>query len=253
MYSLFVCIAIQMDSYSSFHLLISTTISTVGIVLAATWPESKRCEAYFIMIYGRFIFFVLTWVKRFKVTTRMSHPHYLCLFLLQIFDCIVKHHHQKLKLNGYHDFAREMQNHHTLPLKIVSLWNTVILAVAAGIHHYYGENFMQKCIKSLFSPVVYLTAFNVLETLIFLIIHGTYILKVVKFNSQQLAPDAMRGTSSSTSGSLGLIHHQSEVHELLEKQSDLIEYLREHCNRLSQKLLSNQLRTVHLASPHPAI
>lgn len=45
------------------------------------------------------------------------------------------------------------------------------------------------------------------------------------------------------------------VTDLLEKQSDLIEYLRDHCNRLNQKLqqMSNQLRTVTISSPHPAI
>lgn len=218
----------------SIHLLVSTTISVVGIILAATWPESKRCEAYFIMLYCRAGFYVIT------------------LF----FDWLVKHHHQKLRLNGYHDFSREMATHHKIPLKVVSFFNTVILAVAAAIHHYYGENFMQKCIKSVFSPIVYLTGLNSFETIIFFVVHGTYILKVAKFNSQNLAPDAMRGSSATRfSGSLGLVHSQSEVHELLEKQSDLIEYLREHCNRLNQKLqqMSNQLRTVTLTSPHPAI
>ncbi|KAG5675434.1 hypothetical protein PVAND_005338 [Polypedilum vanderplanki] len=217
----------------SFHLLVSTAISALGIVLATVWPESKRCEAYFIMLYCRAGFYAFT----------------------LLFDWIVRYHHQKLRLNGYHDFTREMKNHHTIPLKIVSLWNTVILAVAAGIHHYYGENFMQKCIKTVFSPVVYITMFNAAETLIFFVVHGTYILKVLKFNSQNFAPDALHGTGATTTGSLGLIHSQSEVNELLEKQSDLIEYLRLHCNRLNQKLqqMSNQLRTVHLASPHPAI
>jgi hypothetical protein len=49
----------------SLHLLISTTISVTGIVLAATWPEAKRCEAYFIMLYARAGFWVVTWVRRY--------------------------------------------------------------------------------------------------------------------------------------------------------------------------------------------
>lgn len=71
----------------------------------------------------------------------------------------------------------------------------------------------------------------------------------------QLQPDALRGGSITTQGSLGLVHSQSEINELLEKQSDLIDYLREHVNRLNQKLqmLSNQLRTVTISTPHPAI
>lgn len=218
--------------YFSLHLLVSTIISGVGIALAIIWPEYKRCEAYFIMLYLRAGFYVLT----------------------LLFDCIVKHYHTKLRLDGYHDFHREMKDHHTIPLKIVSLWNSAILAMAAGLHHYYGEHFTETCIRSYFSPVVYLTCFNIAETLIFFFVHGTYMAKVVRFNNLQLAPDALRGSSISTSGALGLIHSQSEVNELLEKQSDMIEYLRDHCNRLNQKLqqMSNQLRTVTL-SPHPSI
>lgn len=105
------------------------------------------------------------------------------------------------------------------------------------------------------SPVFYVVIFNVAETLIFFFVHGTYISRVVRFNNMHLAPDALRGSSQSTLGSLGLLHSQSDISDLLEKQSDLIEYLRDHVNRLNQKLqqLSNQLRTVTLSTPHPAI
>ena len=119
--------------------------------------------------------------------------------------------HKKLKLDGYHDFHRDIGEHHTVPLKIVSLWNSAILAVAAGIHHYYGEHFMEKCIASYFmSPVVYLTAFNVVETIIFFFVHGSYINRVVRFNNMNLAPDALRGSGNTSIGSIGLVHSQSE-------------------------------------------
>jgi hypothetical protein len=148
-----------------------------------------------------------------------------------------------------------MQNHHTIPMSIVNLWNSVLLVVTAGIAHYYGPGIFEKCEKQLLGPTSYVVAFNIAETLLFFIVHGTYITKVVRFNNMHLAPDAMRGGSITTQGSLGLVHSQSEVNELLEKQSDLIEYLKDHVNRLNQKLqqLSNQLRTVTLSTPHPAI
>lgn len=104
-----------------------------------------------------------------------------------------------------------MGDHHTVPLRIVNLWNSTILAVAAGLHHYYGEDFMSKCLATIiYTPLFYLTAFNVTESLIFYFVHGSYIARVVKFNKSQLSPDAMRGSSSSTVGSLGLVHSQSE-------------------------------------------
>jgi TMEM192 family len=117
-------------------------------------------------------------------------------------------------LNGYHDFARELGQHHTYPMFIVNLWNSAILAIAAGMHHFYGEHFFEKCIHSIFSPVVYIVAFNVAETLMFVFIHGTYITKVAKFNNMHLAPDAIRGSSTASIGSLGLIHSHSEGSKL---------------------------------------
>lgn len=229
-HSLFVNFMIH---HSSFHLFISTVISVIGIVLAAVYPDSQRCQAYFIMLYLRVGFFVVT----------------VC------FDWIVDRHHKQLRLNGYHDFHRDMQNHHRIPLKIVNLWNSALLAVSAGLAHYYGPEFFIKCMEYFLSPVIYIVGFNVAETCIFFFVHGFYISKVVQFNNLHLAPDAMRGSISTSTGSVGLVHSQSEVNELLEKQSDLIEYLREHVNRLNQKLqqLSNQLRTVTLSTPHPAI
>lgn len=50
-------------AFASIHLLISTIISFVGIGLAALFPEERRCEAYFIMLYLRATFWVITFVS----------------------------------------------------------------------------------------------------------------------------------------------------------------------------------------------
>lgn len=47
----------------SLHLLISTIISLVGIIMAIDWENEKRCEAYFIMLYLRGVFWVITFVS----------------------------------------------------------------------------------------------------------------------------------------------------------------------------------------------
>lgn len=128
-----------LSHFHSIHLLISTIISIVGIFLAFSWPDSKRCEAYFIMLYLRGCFYVITW----------------------IFDWCVKWHHEKLRLDGYHDFHREMKIHHKVPMQIVNLWNSVLLAVTAGLAHFYGEGIFEKCEKQLLGPTTYIAAFNV--------------------------------------------------------------------------------------------
>jgi TMEM192 family len=93
----------------SFHLLVSTAISVVGIILAATWKQSQRCEAYFIMLYLRAAFWVVTF----------------------LFDHFVQSRHKQLRLQGYHQFHRTMENHRRMPLAVVSLWNCALLTIAA--------------------------------------------------------------------------------------------------------------------------
>lgn len=79
------------------------------------------------MLYMRASFFIITW----------------------IFDCLVKCHHEQLRLNGYHDFHREMKIHHKVPMQIVNLWNSALLAVTAGKISLFDNN-LDKKLKNLF-------------------------------------------------------------------------------------------------------
>ncbi|XP_062554616.1 transmembrane protein 192-like isoform X1 [Armigeres subalbatus] len=209
----------------SFHLLISSCISLTGIILAATWEDNQRCEAYFIMLYLRAAFWLITYV----------------------FDRFVKHRHEKLRLDGYHDFHRSTSRHRSVPLQIVSLWNTFLLAIQTLIQHYYGDSFAEKCvIVGLLSPIVYITLFCSLETVVLGFVHGFYIAKVVRFNRMAPPPDALQGSSSHIGGSLGLTQRGLSTAELLEKQADLINYLKDHNLQLNQKIMqmNAQVRTV---------
>jgi TMEM192 family len=183
------------------------------------------------MLYARAGFFLVTW----------------------IFDFIVRYHHDQLRLDGYHDFYRSTKVHKSIPLTIVSLWNSAFLAVSAGLQHFYGDGFFLQCLETYASPVIYITAFSVAETLIFFVTHGSYINRVLKFNSLQMPPDALQGINSAA-GSVGLMQRGSDVTELLEKQADLIVYLQNKQQNLNQKIMqmSNQLRTVTLG-PHPVV
>lgn len=178
-------------------------------------------------------------------------------------------------MRGYHDFHRAVNVHKSIPLYIVSLWNTTILTVETLMQHYYGTiliynhfithflefklitgpDFGEKCvIVSFFSPIVYITAFHVLENFVLMFVNGSYISKVIKFNNVQPPPDALRSGSNSMMGSVGLTQANRSTTELLEKQADLISYLKDHNQRLNQKLMqiNTQLRTVTLP-PNPNI
>jgi hypothetical protein len=93
------------------------------------------------------------------------------------------------------------------------------MAVQTLLQHYYGQNFGEKCIVAgIFSPIIYVTAFSCIETVLFSICHGTYIAKVVKFNRSKPAPDALSGSVRNLSGSLGLTLKDHNVYDLLYKQ-----------------------------------
>lgn len=209
----------------SIHLLVSSCISLTGIILAATWEDSRRCEAYFIMLYLRAAFWIFTY----------------------LFDHIVKSHHEKLRLNGYHDFHRATEQHKAIPLQIVSLWNTFLLAIQTLIQHYYGDAFGEKCVAvGLLSPIIYISAFSGLETIVLCIVNGSYIATVRRFNRTASPPDALQDNRGFSGGSLGLTQRGLSTAELLEKQADLIKYLKDHNLKLNQKIMqmNAQVRTV---------
>lgn len=178
--------------------------------------------------------------------------------------------HEKLRLDGYHEFYRATAQHRKAPLQIVSLWNTFLLAVQALLQHYYGDSFLEKCLLVGFlSPIVYITMFSSLETAVLSLVHGFYIgnfslfcyycglyltndflhfltAKVVRFNKAAAAPDALQGSRGHSGGSLGLTQRGLSTAELLEKQADLINYLKDHNLKLNQKIMqmNAQVRTV---------
>lgn len=77
-------------------------------------------------------------------------------------------------------------------------------------------------------------------------IHGTYIMSVWHFNRVTCLPDALRDIEQPFIGSLGITVENGKVADLLEKQADLIYYLKEQNVNLNRKLLElnqrNKLR-----------
>lgn len=143
-----------------------------------------------------------------------------------IFDHLVKYSHEKLRINGYHDFHRATNVHKSIPFHIVTLWNMTILSVSALMQHYYGDyneyiyylqiliilkhyknpfvgnDFGEHCVEKWLSPIIYITGFSLLEWIVLTFVNGYYIVRVYRFNRAKNMPDAMRGSHSV--GSVGL-------------------------------------------------
>lgn len=116
----------------------------------------------------------------------------------QLYDHIIKFHHEKLRMNGYHEFYRATSLHKGLPLQIVSLWNTIILGMQTIMQNEFGRAFFDHCHHE-FSPTFYIVLFCTVETVILIATHGYYIKRVYNFNRSTLPPDAYRGLSESLS------------------------------------------------------
>lgn len=198
------------------HLLMSMSIFIAGAYLELRWMTEFNCRTYYILIYVRAIYWVITY----------------------ILDMIVTYRHNDLRRHGYHDFYRKkILSYKNAPFAVVTLWNTIIFIVQTIMIQNYGIEFTAHCQRTIQSPVTYICMFCGLETILLMFIHGTYIMKVWNFNSIHSLPDALRDIDQPFIGSLGITIDNAKVADLLEKQADLIYYLKEQNLNLKRKLL----------------
>lgn len=209
----------------SIQLLFTLALDIVAIVYAAIHPdESSKCREYFIIIYIHIALWFLTFV----------------IHLLT--KCI----HHRVRLDGYLEFYKSTGIHTSLPLIVVSLWTVLLLLVQTLMQHYYPDDFAEKCIKGgTMSPKFYLGALITVEFCVLAGINISYMMKVITFNRQQAPPDVQRGEWLASSNpetfsqnEVGYREMGSKVYDFLEKQADLIRYLKEHNARLSEKVMS---------------
>lgn len=198
------------------HLLISITIFGVGAYFELNWMIDFNCNVYFLLLYVRCLYWAFTYV----------------------IDAIVTRRHSELRLHGYHDFYRhKILNYKNAPLSIVTLCNMIIFLIQTLMQHIYGADLSAHCQRSLWSPITYVCLLCGVETIVLMIVHGTYIMNVWHFNRITCLPDALRDIEQPFIGSLGISVENGKVADLLEKQADLIYYLKEQNVHLNRKLL----------------
>lgn len=202
-----------------------------------------------------------------------------------ITDYIVKAKHHTLRICGYLDFYQSTYQHIRAPLFITSLWNTCYLLLAVILHHTHKMNYEQYCRASEWlTPINYIIFLTTIEFMVIVPVYVNYISKytlyfidkgylqilstflkwsflyfffrverVIRFNRLRPLPDVKREEwlssftqdSYASSGEIGYHHRGSNLEELLEKQADLIRYLRDHNVQLSHRImiLASQRRT----------
>jgi len=113
------------------------------------------------------------------------------------------------------------------------------MLVVIILHDLCDDN---KACSHSFTKVDYLRGLITLESLVVLCCSVSYILLVREFNSKQLPPDVMRDdfassmTMNEDMGSVGC-QDQELILEVMERQAEMIRYLKQHSETLGSKIL----------------
>ncbi|XP_026160065.1 transmembrane protein 192 isoform X2 [Mastacembelus armatus] len=160
----------------------------------------------------------------------------VCLWVLvQLFTWCVQHHHTQARRRGYLRFYRQTQGLKQMALTIHSTGNVMLLLVmAVGL--------------SLIVRTYMLLSILGLELLVEVPCLLYYTAKVIRFNRERAAPDVNNEDHLHTYSVTSLptetgFRGSSSLEEVVEKQADMIEYLKQHNTLLSKRLLN--LTTQH--------
>lgn len=155
----------------------------------------------------------------------------VCLWVMVLlYTKCTQHHHSRARSRGYLRFYRQMQKVRQLPLDIHSAGNVLLLIVLAAQLAHPLQIYMLLSIIGL-------------ELLVALPCLLYYTVKVMQFNRERAPPDVSQDDNSLNYSITNLpsemgFREGSSLEEVVEKQADLIEYLKQHNSLLSKRLLN---------------
>lgn len=160
-------------------------------------------------------------------------------FVLFLLDRIFQHKHNESRLKGYLDFYRRTKKIRGLPFMINSCANAVLVIVVKLLDNLCDDS--DKCWiigKSRFIQIPV-----TIECLVALVVLTFYLARVVKFNRKKALPDVTQEelmTSFVNSQSCVDVGYRNEnyIDEVMEKQADMIRYLRTHAENLARRNLT---------------
>lgn len=157
----------------------------------------------------------------------------LILWILHLlFERYVQYHHRKVRSRGYSQIYRSTRHLKTLALTIHSSGNTALLLLLC-VQHSFPEP--SKLYLELILAVLALELICSLSCLIL------YIVKIRRFNRAKPQPDVLEEEKiyayPSNAASETGFRTVSSLEEIVEKQEDIIVYLKRHNALLSKRLL----------------
>jgi len=210
--------------------IISACLCTAQIILAFVLPElcdkkGKECV-----------------LNSFSILIYFHGGHWAGILAI---DQVLHLAHHKSRLGGYLEFYTKTKNIRRAPFYLVSAGNFVLMLIVIILHDLCDDD--ATCSHT-FTKVDYLRGMITLESLVVICCNVSYIIILREFNAKQSPPDVLRddfATSIHLGGQIESIgaQQQDQIMEVMERQAELIRYLKDHSETLGLKILelTNQL------------
>ncbi|XP_069115393.1 transmembrane protein 192-like [Argopecten irradians] len=171
-------------------------------------------------------------------------------FLHLTFDMFYRHCHKKSRLHGYLEFYRQTRLVRQLPLAINSAVNAglIILNSVARREGWTPDTGEHNKVWHLSLRLIV-----VIHIVIKVIVLILYLVKTVKFNKSHVSPDVAQDdmmasfVQSTHSSEIGFRDEQY-TEQVLEKQADMIRYLKQHNAQLGKRILALTAENQNLKS-----
>ncbi|KAG8226465.1 hypothetical protein J437_LFUL009782 [Ladona fulva] len=211
------------------HVVLLELFVTAGLELAAVslyflWPPNlDSCDPFFFLIYAHAVFWLV----------------------IYIFHNFLRLKHHQLRIRGYVEFYKKIVFSAKVKFYVVSGINTFLLVMLALFCQNYGDIKEQCDNRTFLKPMEYLLCIISLEILCLIPFCISYISKVSRFNREKPCPDFRKNDwepymlreGGRPLGEIGFRNPNEEIHELLEKQADIIRCLRDRNDALCEQII----------------
>ncbi|XP_013413872.1 transmembrane protein 192-like isoform X2 [Lingula anatina] len=165
------------------------------------------------------------------------YTHACTWFVFLLFDRYKRHHHNVNRYRGYLEFYRKTRNIRRAPLLISSGAHAMLTVLVMLLQDYCHSD--TACSSLHLTRTNFLQIAVSIEVAVMLPCIIVHIVHTVRFNRQRAPPDVQREDMSSYlhSHSDTGFREEDYLDEVLEKQADMIKYLKQHNANLGKKIL----------------
>ncbi|XP_036022523.1 transmembrane protein 192 isoform X1 [Onychomys torridus] len=200
------------------HVVFVTLAFLTGVLCSYPNPNEDKCPE--------------NYTNPLKVQTVIILGKVSLWILHLLLDRYIQYHHSKVRSHGYSQIYRSTRHLKTLPLMVHSSGNTALLLLLCVQHSFPGPG---RLYLELLLAVLALELICSLSCLLL------YAVKVRRFNRAKPQPDVLEEEKisaypSNTASETGF-RTISSLEEIVEKQGDIIAYLKRHNALLSKRLL----------------